>query len=493
MDSEPWAADAKILGAVKMEGQHLSSIIRPVDLKKLAKVLIKREFKPGKAIIEEGAMGEEFFIIKSGSVRCAITYMDMEMDLNRPRCEVTSKPHAYPVHAHLLPDSGSLVRQVAVSSKANGHVTTLEEGAFFGEMGLLNDTPRRATVTATKAVTCLVLERETFHRLLFPLRALLDATSEKRAEMLKQGDRTNIRGLTGADSKTLAAVKLEGQPLSALLKADDINKLAKALTNKLFLANANIIVEGERGEAFFIIKTGSVAVSTIEHGQVATLEDGAFFGEMALLNDAPRRATIKALTPVTCLVLERDTFTSMLGPLRALLDASVGKRADMIKQGERADAKWFVGLVDAAYLRQSGGATMRPSSANCIREVTINTSPGATVMPEDGVLSEPNDPDGKQYELSRVTSAVRSEPLRCDITISWDASLGIAPLRIHGVTPKASESSFKRWVVLQLPPVNSRPVKLPEYVSYGDPAACIPSGWVVFQTGRDVRVHVGAR
>ena len=44
-----------------------------------------------------------------------------------------------------------------------------------------------------------------------------------------------------------------------------------------------------------------------------------------------------------------------------------------------------------------------------------------------------------------------------------------------------------------MPPKDARAVKLPAFVEYGDPAGCTPSGWVVHQTGRDVRVHVGAR
>ena len=116
--------------------------------------------------------------------------------------------------------------------------------------------------------------------------------------------------------------------------------------------------------------------------------------------------------------------------------------------------------------------------------MTINTSPNAAAMPEDSVISQPSGPDKRLYELSRTVNATRAEPLKCDITVSWDAALAIAPLRIHAVTPRESENgSFKRWVVVQLPPAQARNVKLPAFVEYGDPAACIPSGWVVFQTG----------
>ena len=105
-----------------------------------------------------------------------------------------------------------------------------------------------------------------------------------------------------SEVKTLGSVKLEGQPLSSLLRRADLTKLAKLLLQRTFSEGAAVIEEGEPGDAFYIIKSGSVAVSTAEHGQVAVLEEGAFFGEMALLNDEPRRATVTATSQVVCSV-----------------------------------------------------------------------------------------------------------------------------------------------------------------------------------------------
>jgi hypothetical protein len=77
---------------------------------------------------------------------------------------------------------------------------------------------------------------------------------------------------------------------------------AKALT---FLSNDIIIGEGEKGDALYIISHGWVKVYRVknENEIIAELRDGDFFGEMALLGDHVRTATVKALTPTTLLRL----------------------------------------------------------------------------------------------------------------------------------------------------------------------------------------------
>ena len=151
-------------------------------------------------------------------------------------------------------------------------------------------------------------------------------------------------------------------------QASDLKALSGALVERKLATGTAIISQGEIGDDFYIIKSGSVSVSTQEQGEVATLSDGAFFGEMALLSDEPRAATITALTTVLCLVLERATFTKLLGPLRALLDATAEKRADAITK--KSTARWYVSLVDAAYLRRPGQASAMGSAySETVREV----------------------------------------------------------------------------------------------------------------------------
>lgn len=81
-----------------------------------------------------------------------------------------------------------------------------------------------------------------------------------------------------------------------------------------YLRGEVVFDEGEKGEAFYIVLTGSVLIC--RQGQVyqpiATLDSGKFFGELALLDDAPRSAQVRAAESCTLLVLFRGDFLGLM-------------------------------------------------------------------------------------------------------------------------------------------------------------------------------------
>src|SRR5205814_9532086 len=78
-----------------------------------------------------------------------------------------------------------------------------------------------------------------------------------------------------------------------------------------------IVRQGAPADKIFIIVKGEVGVEREEPDgrkvEVETLKDGQFFGQLAILRDTPREATAKALTDVTLLALQRDTFQKLVG------------------------------------------------------------------------------------------------------------------------------------------------------------------------------------
>ncbi len=94
------------------------------DIKKIEKVCVEKTFEPGDVIIEEGAIGRHFYIIIAGAVEISKNY----------------------------------------NSKNQDTLAIFKDGMSFGELALIDDFPRSATVVAQKRTTLLIIERKDFHR-----------------------------------------------------------------------------------------------------------------------------------------------------------------------------------------------------------------------------------------------------------------------------------------------------------------------------------------
>lgn len=100
-------------------------------------------------------------------------------------------------------------------------------------------------------------------------------------------------------------------PLLRELGPEEMGRLAERTHQASFDAGAPIVEIGEPGRSLYLLASGQVQVvypSANSDFELARLGPGDFFGEMALLNDKPRSATVRALTPVDALVLDKDDF-----------------------------------------------------------------------------------------------------------------------------------------------------------------------------------------
>ena len=86
-----------------------------------------------------------------------------------------------------------------------------------------------------------------------------------------------------------------------------LERMARNLAEVSMPAGASIIREGEPGDLFYVIAEGEVRV-TVAGAEVARYGPGHFFGEIALLRDVPRQASVSALTDVRLLTLDRTHF-----------------------------------------------------------------------------------------------------------------------------------------------------------------------------------------
>jgi glucose-6-phosphate 1-dehydrogenase len=91
-----------------------------------------------------------------------------------------------------------------------------------------------------------------------------------------------------------------------------LHQLAMMLDPRFFEAGEEIVKQGEPGKEMFFIARGQVEAIDTDGQVVATLNDGEHFGAIALLTSAPRRATVKAVTPCDLFVLEKHEFDRVL-------------------------------------------------------------------------------------------------------------------------------------------------------------------------------------
>jgi voltage-gated potassium channel len=99
-------------------------------------------------------------------------------------------------------------------------------------------------------------------------------------------------------------------PLFSGLSRRQLGRVAGAAEHKHYLASSTIVRAGGPGDAFYVILDGEARVE-LPAGPVA-LGAGAFFGEMAIIDGAPRSATVSAVTDVVVLKIPRAKFLALL-------------------------------------------------------------------------------------------------------------------------------------------------------------------------------------
>jgi cAMP-dependent protein kinase regulator len=95
----------------------------------------------------------------------------------------------------------------------------------------------------------------------------------------------------------------------------DEETLINAMEERTTIADETVIQEGENGDALFIVESGEYDCYKVINGEnkyLKTYKHGDAFGELALMYNAPRAATIKVKTPGTLYSLDRITFSQVV-------------------------------------------------------------------------------------------------------------------------------------------------------------------------------------
>jgi len=255
--------------------------------------------------------------LKSVSILSPLTDEQRET-LSTALTETTYEDGDYVVSMGEPADALYLIKsgEVVVHKKAKGEegandkdLMRMKMGEFFGESALQSDSvgqTRQANVVAVGKVTALRLTREDFTVLLGDLRKLIKHNFNNKV--------------------------LSGMDMFKAMNSTEKEKFIESLSEVKFASGSEIMTQGQDGDFFYIIKTGTVKVTQQQEGSTRVetikekLQSGEYFGEVALLEAKPRMATVTATTDVVCMALDRKTFTSLLGPLGDILSRGAKQR-----------------------------------------------------------------------------------------------------------------------------------------------------------------------
>ncbi|XP_071748038.1 cGMP-dependent protein kinase, isozyme 2 forms cD4/T1/T3A/T3B isoform X2 [Lepeophtheirus salmonis] len=180
-------------------------------------------------------------------------------------------------------------------SRENKFLSILPPGKVFGELAILYNCKRTATIKAATDCKLWAIERKCFQTIMM------------RTGLMRQAEHSAF---------------LKSVPTFVNLPEETLIKLADVLEECAYKDGDYIVRQGAGGDTFFIISRGRVKVTKCEPGKtedkfIRNLHKGEFFGEKALQGDVKRTANIIADDPsgVTCLVIDRDAFHHLISNL----------------------------------------------------------------------------------------------------------------------------------------------------------------------------------
>lgn len=253
-----------------IKGNFLFSTLDLDQMKIVIDAMESKKFKAGEVIIKQGDDGDEFFELASGVCEC---YLDL-MNGQAPRM-----------------------------------VKRYDPGDGFGELALMYNCPRAATIKAATDCHLWAMDRMTFRKV------LLFTTAKKRDQY----------------EDFLGKV-----PLLASLDKYERSRVADALVEVEFPSGEYILREGDTENTnFYILAEGRAAATKLldnkaDPVEVMTYESGGFFGELALLRNEARAANIVAQTNCKCVFIDKASFNRLLGPCEDILKRNQADRKSVV-------------------------------------------------------------------------------------------------------------------------------------------------------------------
>jgi cAMP-dependent protein kinase regulator len=220
------------------------------------------ELEDGQDVIVQGEIGDVFYLLESGSVEVFVA----KKGAGGAAPSEQTKVHAY------------------------------KPGDAFGELAIMYNAPRAATCRVSKFAKLWSLDRVSF-------KVIVVAAAMQKRDKYKSF--------------------LEQVPILESLTEMEVMTLADSLAEESYQDEQVVCTQGDEGQYFYIILQGKAACfqvdATGKETQVASLGEGKYFGEIALLTSKPRQATVRAEGQLKVLAIDRATFTRVFGSMEEIM------------------------------------------------------------------------------------------------------------------------------------------------------------------------------
>ncbi len=114
--------------------------------------------------------------------------------------------------------------------------------------------------------------------------------------------------------QSATAHELARVELLAGLPGETLARLGERMDRREVSPGEAVVAEGEPGEHFYVVLSGLLRATQAGRGERSVLRPGDYFGEVSLLADMPRTATVKAVTPATVASCDRAAFDELVRP-----------------------------------------------------------------------------------------------------------------------------------------------------------------------------------
>ncbi|XP_014252391.1 cAMP-dependent protein kinase type II regulatory subunit-like [Cimex lectularius] len=187
-------------------------------------------------------------------------------------------------------------------------IKTYNNSGSFGELALLYNMPRSATITAITDGVLWAMKRQTFRRIVV-------SNSFKRRKFYEK--------------------LIDQVPMFNAIESYEKLQLADALVQKSYKMGERILKQGDAADGMYFVMQGEVEISIIndkgEDVVLKVLKSGDYFGELALVNHQPRAASAFARKKADLAYLDAEAFERLLGPCMDLMKRNMSLYEDQIK------------------------------------------------------------------------------------------------------------------------------------------------------------------